>query len=54
VSHFYSKWQVSVLIRLDLPEEVEGAPCHVQLIGRRQKDEALVQHARIVEEVLRK
>jgi Asp-tRNA(Asn)/Glu-tRNA(Gln) amidotransferase A subunit family amidase len=38
----------------DLPEEVEGAPCHVQLIGRRQKDEALVQHARIVEDVLLK
>ncbi|KAJ9483515.1 hypothetical protein VN97_g9880 [Penicillium thymicola] len=35
-----------------LPKEVENAPCHVQLIGRRQKDEALLQHALIVEEVL--
>jgi amidase len=35
-----------------MPKEVEGAPCHVQLIGRRQKDEALVQHARIVEAIL--
>ncbi|KAJ5761510.1 hypothetical protein N7533_003549 [Penicillium manginii] len=34
------------------PERIEGAPCHVQLIGRRQKDEALVRHARIVEIVL--
>ncbi|OQE01579.1 hypothetical protein PENSOL_c004G11541 [Penicillium solitum] len=37
-----------------LPKEVENAPCHVQLIGRRQKDEALIQHALIVEEVLAK
>lgn len=36
----------------DMPKEVEGAPCHVQLIGRRQKDEVLVQHARIVEAIL--
>lgn len=43
-----------MLIRSDLPEEVEGAPCHVQLIGRRQKDEALVQYAQIVEDVLLK
>lgn len=41
-----------MLICSDLPEAVEGAPSHVQLIGRRQKDEALVQHALIVEEVL--
>jgi Asp-tRNA(Asn)/Glu-tRNA(Gln) amidotransferase A subunit family amidase len=41
-----------MLISSDLPKEVEGAPCHVQLIGRRQKDEILVQHARIVEDVL--
>ncbi|KAJ5384280.1 hypothetical protein N7517_002191 [Penicillium concentricum] len=37
-----------------LPEEVENAPCHVQLIGRRQKDEVLMQHALIVEEILAK
>ncbi|KAJ5377171.1 uncharacterized protein N7496_004580 [Penicillium cataractarum] len=37
-----------------VPENVEGAPCHVQLIGRRQKDEVLMQHALIVEDVLRK
>ncbi|PYH89311.1 amidase [Aspergillus ellipticus CBS 707.79] len=35
------------------PEEVEGAPCHVQLVGRRMKDELLMQHAKIVEAVLR-
>ncbi|KAJ5835247.1 hypothetical protein N7447_001273 [Penicillium robsamsonii] len=37
-----------------LPKEVENAPCHVQLIGRRQKDEVLIQHALIVEEILAK
>ncbi|CAG8000670.1 unnamed protein product [Penicillium salamii] len=37
-----------------LPKEVENAPCHVQLIGRRQKDEVLLQYALIVEEVLAK
>ncbi|KAB5530269.1 amidase signature domain-containing protein [Coniochaeta sp. 2T2.1] len=37
-----------------LPKEVEGAPCHVHLIGRRLKDEALMQHAKIVESVLAK
>ncbi|KAJ5833376.1 hypothetical protein N7474_001687 [Penicillium riverlandense] len=36
------------------PKELEGAPCHVQLIGRRQKDEALVRHAQIVEAILAK
>ncbi|KAJ5163830.1 uncharacterized protein N7500_005660 [Penicillium coprophilum] len=36
------------------PREVENAPCHVQLIGRRQKDEVLMQHALIVEEILAK
>lgn len=34
------------------PKEVEGAPCHVQLIGRRLKDEKLMQAAQIVERVL--
>ncbi|KAE8382660.1 amidase signature domain-containing protein [Aspergillus bertholletiae] len=34
------------------PTEVENAPCHVQLIGRRLKDEKLMQHAKIVESVL--
>ncbi|RHZ54891.1 putative general amidase [Aspergillus thermomutatus] len=36
------------------PKEVEGAPCHVQLIGRRLKDEALVQHAKVIESILLK
>ncbi|KAJ5690561.1 hypothetical protein N7462_004953 [Penicillium macrosclerotiorum] len=31
---------------------VEGAPCHMQFIGRRQKDEILTQHARVIERVL--
>ncbi|KAE8155155.1 amidase signature domain-containing protein [Aspergillus avenaceus] len=35
------------------PEEIEGAPCHVQIIGRRTKDETLVQNAKIVESILR-
>ncbi|OGM50924.1 general amidase-B [Aspergillus bombycis] len=35
-----------------VPKEVENAPCHVQLIGRRLKDERLMQHAKIVESVL--
>ncbi|KAJ5116585.1 hypothetical protein N7456_000933 [Penicillium angulare] len=37
-----------------LPKEVENAPCHVQLIGRRQKDEVLLHHAQIVESILAK
>ncbi|KAJ5261383.1 hypothetical protein N7478_011978 [Penicillium angulare] len=37
-----------------LPKEVENAPCHVQLIGRRQKDEVLLHHAQIVEAILAK
>ncbi|KAF7516006.1 hypothetical protein PCG10_002647 [Penicillium crustosum] len=37
-----------------LPKEVENAPCHVQLIGRRHKDEVLIQHALIVEGALAK
>ena len=41
------------LIVLDKPEETEGAPCHVQIIGRRLKDEALLQHAKVIEQVLR-
>ncbi|KAF7115465.1 hypothetical protein CNMCM5793_002423 [Aspergillus hiratsukae] len=36
------------------PKEVEGAPCHVQIIGRRLKDEALVQHAMVIESILLK
>ncbi|GKZ31885.1 hypothetical protein AbraIFM66950_000821 [Aspergillus brasiliensis] len=35
------------------PQEVEGAPCHIQLVGRPMKDELLVQHASIVEKILR-
>ncbi|KAB8276491.1 amidase signature domain-containing protein [Aspergillus minisclerotigenes] len=34
------------------PKEVENAPCHVQLIGRRLKDERLMQHAKAIESVL--
>ncbi|KAL2869120.1 putative general amidase [Aspergillus lucknowensis] len=34
------------------PERVEGAPCHVQVIGRRLKDEVLLQHAKVIERVL--
>ncbi|PLN86170.1 amidase [Aspergillus taichungensis] len=34
------------------PQEVEGAPCHVQLIARRMKDEALLRYAQTVEKVL--
>ncbi|GKZ16497.1 hypothetical protein AbraIFM66951_000275 [Aspergillus brasiliensis] len=33
--------------------EVEGAPCHIQLVGRPMEDEVLMQHASIVEELLR-
>ncbi|KAL5365258.1 amidase signature domain-containing protein [Aspergillus floccosus] len=35
------------------PSEIEGAPCHVQLIGRRLKDEVLMQHSKVVEAVLK-
>ncbi|KAJ5573221.1 hypothetical protein N7450_010205 [Penicillium hetheringtonii] len=35
------------------PSQIEGAPCHVQLIGRRQKDEILIKHAKIVENILK-
>ncbi|KAJ6134476.1 hypothetical protein N7523_000798 [Penicillium sp. IBT 18751x] len=33
-------------------EAVEGAPCHVQMIGRPMKDEELMQAALIVEKLL--
>ncbi|GIK07543.1 hypothetical protein Aspvir_003209 [Aspergillus viridinutans] len=36
------------------PKEVEGAPCHVQIIGRKLKDEALMQHAKVIESILSK
>ena len=42
------------LTEIDLPDEVEGAPCHVQLIGRRLKDEKLIQDAEVVENILNK
>lgn len=42
------------LTRTDLPKEIENAPCHVQLIGRRLKDEKLVRHAEVVQSVLAK
>jgi hypothetical protein len=41
-----------LLIFADAPDRIEGAPCHVQLIGRRQKDELLLRHAQIVETIL--
>ena len=36
----------------DLPKKVENAPCHVQLIGRRLKDEVLMEQAKMVDSVL--
>ncbi|KAL4890636.1 amidase signature domain-containing protein [Aspergillus ambiguus] len=36
------------------PKEIEGAPCHIQLIGRRLKDEVLIQHSQVVEAALAK
>lgn len=36
----------------DLPREVENAPCHVQLIGRRLKDEVLMEQVKVVDSVL--
>lgn len=36
----------------DLPKEVENAPCHVQLIGRRLKDEVLMEQVKVVDSVL--
>ncbi|KAL4784127.1 amidase signature domain-containing protein [Aspergillus varians] len=35
-----------------IPDDVEGAPCHVQIVGRRLKDEALLQNAKEIERVL--
>ncbi|KAL4875239.1 amidase signature domain-containing protein [Aspergillus karnatakaensis] len=35
------------------PKPIEGAPCHVQIVGRRLKDEVLIQHAKVIEGVLR-
>ncbi|KAJ0420818.1 amidase signature domain-containing protein [Aspergillus carlsbadensis] len=35
------------------PEDIEGAPCHIQITGRPMADEKLAQDARVVEEVLR-
>jgi Asp-tRNA(Asn)/Glu-tRNA(Gln) amidotransferase A subunit family amidase len=32
---------------------VEDAPCHVQVVGRRLKDESLIQAAALVEKALR-
>lgn len=43
---------IQMLIVVDNPEEVEGAPCHLQLVGRRLKDEVLLQHAKVVEKAL--
>ncbi|KKK24537.1 hypothetical protein P175DRAFT_0438753 [Aspergillus ochraceoroseus IBT 24754] len=34
------------------PKEIEGMPCHLQLVGRRLKDEILLQNARLIEEIL--
>ncbi|KAF9890494.1 hypothetical protein FE257_005899 [Aspergillus nanangensis] len=36
------------------PKLVEGAPCHIQLIGRRLQEEALVQQSKVVEAILQK
>ncbi|RAQ66300.1 general amidase [Aspergillus flavus] len=35
------------------PKDVQGAPCHIQLIGRRLKDELLMQHTQVIEGVLK-
>lgn len=48
----YEPLRNPILTIIDCPKEVENAPCHVQLIGRRLKDERLMQHAKIVESVL--
>lgn len=45
-------YEVHILTGTDQPKTVENAPCHVQLIGRRLKDEVLMQHAQIVEAIL--
>jgi Asp-tRNA(Asn)/Glu-tRNA(Gln) amidotransferase A subunit family amidase len=36
----------------DVPEEVEGMPCHVQVVGRPMMDEELVEIMGVVEKVL--
>lgn len=41
-----------LLTGTDLPKEVENAPCHVQLIGRRLKDELLMEQVKVVDSVL--
>ena len=41
-----------LLTGTDLPKEVESAPCHVQLIGRRLKDELLMEQVKVVDSVL--
>ncbi|KAK0919305.1 hypothetical protein LTS16_003234 [Friedmanniomyces endolithicus] len=35
-----------------VPDEVEGAPCGIQLLGRPMRDEELVQHSQIVADAL--
>ena len=49
----HSRAGENLLIELDSPKEVENAPCHVQLIGRRMKDEMLMEHAKMVESILK-
>jgi len=39
-------------VAVDVPNEVEGAPCGFQLVGRSMRDEELVANSRIVEQVL--
>ncbi|CEL10366.1 Putative General amidase-C [Source:UniProtKB/TrEMBL;Acc:Q9C1C7] [Aspergillus calidoustus] len=34
------------------PDQIEGAPCHVQIVGRRLKDEVLLQHAKVIDKIL--
>ncbi len=36
----------------DVPNEVEGAPCGIQLLGRPMRDEELVQHSQTVADAL--
>ena len=44
--------ELRLLTGTDLPKEVENAPCHVQLIGRRLKDEVLMEQVKVVDSVL--
>jgi Asp-tRNA(Asn)/Glu-tRNA(Gln) amidotransferase A subunit family amidase len=42
-----------MLTHLDIPDVIEGVPCAIQIMGRNLKDEDLLAHAKVVEDVLR-